>query len=113
MRVRANNASGGGGNVKSETLALDTTNPLTISTPFAPKHISLITSGGSKTCAYVWDADKDATKMWGCEGMNLIDGEQVVSYYREAQMMAITSSGFQIAKSSTDYGTSVTYVAIG
>ena len=95
------------------TVTLSTQSAIPISTPFAPKTISVITSGSTYTCAYMWDANKDSTKMWGVEGTSAVSGEQVVSHYREAQILGITSSGFSLSKCNANYGTTAKYVVTG
>lgn len=109
IKVDYGNVSGGG-SCGYETLSTSADTPISLS--FEPQQISVITTGGTKTCAYVWSSDKDATKMWGIEGTTVVNGEQVVSYYREGQIIITGGNGFKIAKCSADYGTNAYWSAV-
>ena len=115
MFQRALSGSGGGGKFDGGTVALSSSNDTTISLSFEPKYISVITTGGTKTCAYVWSSDKDSTKMWGIENTSAINGEQVASYYREGQIIVTGGNQFKIARSdsSRGFGTSAIWAAWG
>lgn len=109
VKMDAANAGGGG---DSGYVDLSTSQETTIPLSFTPKQISIITTGGANTCAYVWSSDKDATKMWGMEGSTVVNGEQVAQYYREANLIITGGNSFGIAKCQATYGTGAYWSAI-
>ena len=126
-RIRANNASGGGGGalyaegtVNISTSARTSVETIDVATgvKFKPKTVITKCTGGTYYSSCFWDEDNmlqtpSGKKMWVANGNTSVQYQNMQTDNQRGEIYNIDDYGFTISTCTAAYGNKVTYKAWG